>query len=139
MQIFYYQFMNNIENLLHTIFSPYIADPKWYPFVLIGIAIFVIFVLYLIFMYIRSFVSWFVGVSELVRLQKEQNNLLRELIAIQDEQKELMEALFVENATDESEYDDEKSDIDEDENLDEENDKKPTKNEEKQKKKWFSK
>lgn len=33
----------------------------------------------------------------MVRLQKEQNYLLRELLAIQEEQREILESLFVEN------------------------------------------
>lgn len=93
--------MNNFDYFLQTLFGNYISDPKWYPFILIGIAILGILIVFIIFLYIRSFLSWIIGNNEIIRLQKEQNALLAELIAIQDEQRELMEALFVENIADE--------------------------------------
>lgn len=139
--------MNNFENFLHTILGNYISDPKWYPFILIGIGILGILIIFVIFLYIRSFLSWIVGNNEIIRLQKEQNELLNELIAIQDEQRELMEALFVENVAEENteifdENDEDFPENDENESID--LGKNPKIPEEKYqnkvaKKKWFSK
>ena len=88
----------DIQPFLEATFSPYISDPKWYPFILIGIALLILFLLFLIFLYIRSFLSWLFGVNELIRIGREQNHLLSELIAIQNEQQELFQALFIENS-----------------------------------------
>lgn len=97
-------------NFFDTFLSNYISDPKWYPYILLGLGIFVLLIIYIIFMYIRSFISWIFGINEMVRLQKEQNYLLRELLAIQEEQREILESLFVENNSENAE------EISEDEN-----------------------
>lgn len=113
--------MNNLDNFLQTIFSPYISDPKWYPFILIGMGLLALLVLFIVFLFIRSFIAWVFGVNEVIRLQKEQNALLNELIMVQEEQRDLMEALFIENSETEetsknfnNSYTDEEMYIDED-------------------------
>lgn len=139
--------MNNFDYFLQTLFGNYISDPKWYPFILIGIAILGLLIVFVIFLYIRSFLSWIIGNKEIIRLQKEQNALLSELIAIQDEQRELMEALFVENIADEDKeiFDEDDEDFLEDEEKESVDlGKNPKIPEEKYqnkiaKKKWFSK
>lgn len=82
-----------IDNFLTTVFSPYVSDPKWYPFILIGLVLLVLLLIFFIFLFIRSFLAWVFGVNELIRLQKEQNHYLKELIALQDEQNDLLSAL----------------------------------------------
>ena len=49
--------------------------------------------------------SWLFGVNELIRIGREQNHLLSELIAIQNEQQELFQALFIENSVTEEDND----------------------------------
>ena len=102
--------MTNLDSVMQAIFSPYVSDPKWYPFILIGIALLALLIIYMIFMYIRSFISWIFGVNELISLEKENNRLIRELVAIQDEQNQMIEEILMGNA-DEGDF---LEDIDED-------------------------
>ena len=86
-----------LQNFLQTLLSPYNIDEKWYPFILIGIAVIFLLLVYVIFAYIRAFISWITGINEFIAEQKYQNSLLEEMIALQKEQLDLMQVLFIEN------------------------------------------
>lgn len=75
------------------VFSPYNIDQKWYPFILIFFGIFVLILLYLIFSYIRAFIIWLNGNSEIIKLQKDTNALLLDLIEIQNYQADEIEKI----------------------------------------------
>lgn len=75
------------------VFSPYNIDQKWYPFILIFLGIFVLIILYLIFSYIRAFIIWLNGNNEIIKLQKDTNGLLLDLIEIQNYQADEIEKI----------------------------------------------
>lgn len=110
--------MENIH-FFDAFLSQYISDPKWYPYILLGLGIFILVVIYIIFMYVRSFISWIFGINEMVRLQKEQNHLLREILVIQEEQREILESLFIEENNQDNFREDEIDDIDPTEEIEE--------------------
>lgn len=89
-----------------TFLGNYITDPKWYPYIFIAAGIIFLVIVYIIFMYIRSFVSWIFGVNEVILLQKENNRLLRQIAAIQEEQREILESLFVDDSQNNAENSD---------------------------------
>lgn len=75
----------NPYNFLESILNTYSINEKWLPFLLVAIAIIVILCIYVIFFYIRAFISWIFGVSEIAHQQKENNRLIQELIYQQNE------------------------------------------------------
>lgn len=106
------------------VFSPYNIDQKWYPFILIFLGIFVLVLLYLIFSYIRAFIIWLNWNNEIIKLQKDTNALLLDLIEIQNYQTDEIEKIkriirnqenTEEHETIDNEDEDEYKDEDEDE------------------------
>lgn len=85
-------------SFLNPFLSPYNIDEKWYPYIIIGAFLLVLLIVYIIFMYIRSFVSWINGNSELISLQEETNSLLQNILNIQNEQLTLLEAIYFEDS-----------------------------------------
>lgn len=92
-----------ITTLLDSIFSQSQLDTKWYPYILIGMGLIGLVIVAIIFSFIRTFLSWFFGVNEVIRLGREHKALLIEILEVQEQQLALMEALFIENSDDASE------------------------------------
>lgn len=83
-----------VFNLIDAILVNYHIDPKWYPFILIAIILVLLWVLYAIFAYIRSFISWIFGVNEVIRKLEENTHQQKILISLQEQQIEILEALY---------------------------------------------
>lgn len=75
-----------------TILTSYNIEVKFLPYILIGAAILFLLLVYIIFAYIRAFLSWITGNNEVIELQKENNALLEKLVILQNEQINILES-----------------------------------------------
>lgn len=89
----------DFHTFLAEILHSYTIDEKWIPLVVVIFVIVVLLCVYVIFFYIRVFLSWIFGVNSLIQGQKEQTEILWEILHEQEEIRYEL-ALIKKNTTD---------------------------------------
>lgn len=69
-------------DFLQTFFAPFDINESWYPVILVGLIFLCLLVIYIGFIFIRSFLSWLWRMDELVRETQETNALLTEILTL---------------------------------------------------------
>jgi len=69
-------------------------DEKWYPLLLVGVALVVLLCIFLVFSFVRSFLAWMFRIDEQISVQRETNDILIEILhllgTIQDQNEEIL-------------------------------------------------